>query len=700
MKRCLYLAFVAYLFGIFSVHAISDADWANAVKTHYKTYGMDTPPSGTQRAEMEQQLSVLDALLNALRRTSMGSWDDFFGIYSAKADVYLSCRQYSSALLYYNAALSLLDESLPEASSFPYRIPVLEKKVACLQALQRNGEALTVSRKVRRLRAALGYDAVEAERPLQQPAAGDQPGTPALQQPATLASVPDAHVAPAENASSQAPRRAPVKATPTLAREAPHSIEPASRTLVRHAINLYLGTRTNAAWFAATNLFEAAAAQGDPVAAVWIAQLKRLGHCGYAHDANATVGPNVIAAVRQQAKGTDALASCALGIAYHLGIGVDKDSKKAAGSFRYAAHLDDVYATYMLAVLHAHGIGVEESKAQMIEYLKQAVQQDCAKAMLTLGLKYEDGDGVTRNLTKAIEYYQRAARLHHPEAFAYLADNYSRGLGVTKNFETAFHYAQRAAQTGCALGMYVLGRMYAFGLGTQTNRTLAEFWLKRAVVAGHERARDILVDLDNVTVTCPQCNGAGVQKSLCPNCKGKGEYKCFKCEGRGAYFDDRACEQAVRGRGPLNPSSFQSDRCFLCGGDGMLNCQICGGTGICKERCEKCGGTGKARVSKEEAAKLASPVDPPAPAPAPRQTRFTERGVTDRDQSRGLVLRGVVTEVFSDGSFYIQLQDGYKSYCYPKRPEVGKKLRKGMIVTVISRDGDRSFMYNCEVLPF
>lgn len=32
--------------------AISDQDWVNAVRTHYKTYGIDTPPREPQNSEM------------------------------------------------------------------------------------------------------------------------------------------------------------------------------------------------------------------------------------------------------------------------------------------------------------------------------------------------------------------------------------------------------------------------------------------------------------------------------------------------------------------------------------------------------------------------------------------------------------------------------------------------------------------------
>jgi hypothetical protein len=58
----------------------------------------------------------------------------------------------------------------------------------------------------------------------------------------------------------------------------------------------------------------------------------------------------------------------------------------------------------------------------------------------------------------------------------------------------------------------------------------------------------------------------------CPNCKGKGFFKCEVCEGSGR-------EEYVDGYYSSGRERIKTERCSLCSGEGQIACEVCDGVG-------------------------------------------------------------------------------------------------------------------------
>ena len=138
-------------------------------------------------------------------------------------------------------------------------------------------------------------------------------------------------------------------------------------------------------------------------------------------------------------------------------------------------------------------------------------------------------------------------------------------------------------------------------------------------------------------VTCRRCNGVGrlTEKSVCPDCGGKGWVKCSKCGGRGKVVCP-LCGGRGRFRGAWG--RMRSVTCPRCNGTGSIDCPDCrNGRVPCKTckgkpkstkagpcpvcngkgtvRCPVCGGTGVKPLPTPEPVEAESPPDDTAPKP-------------------------------------------------------------------------------------
>jgi hypothetical protein len=139
---------------------------------------------------------------------------------------------------------------------------------------------------------------------------------------------------------------------------------------------------------------------------------------------------------------------------------------------------------------------------------------------------------------------------------------------------------------------------------------------------------------------CRRCGGTGrlTEKSVCPDCNGKGFIKCPTCAGAGKIV----CP-LCGGQGQFQGAwgGLRRVRCPRCQGAGKVACTDCQGIGrivcptckgkptstaagdcpVCKGRktvpCEACGGTGVKPLPKTEADAEKKPDAAPAPTPAP-----------------------------------------------------------------------------------
>ena len=69
-------------------------------------------------------------------------------------------------------------------------------------------------------------------------------------------------------------------------------------------------------------------------------------------------------------------------------------------------------------------------------------------------------------------------------------------LDSEKKFEEAFRYFALAADQGLTAGELFLGVCYRDGRGTEVDLGKARYWFERAAAKGHEKAIEILAELN------------------------------------------------------------------------------------------------------------------------------------------------------------------------------------------------------------
>lgn len=90
---------------------------------------------------------------------------------------------------------------------------------------------------------------------------------------------------------------------------------------------------------------------------------------------------------------------------------------------------------------------------------------------------------------------------------------------------------------------------------------------------------DVCDEKRRVTITCPNCKGAGEQ--FCPRCEGAGKVTCPRCRGLGSY----------RKKGGVSIGSIDCPRkirCSKCRGKKIRQCKACRGRGKKRGNCVVC----------------------------------------------------------------------------------------------------------------
>lgn len=91
------------------------------------------------------------------------------------------------------------------------------------------------------------------------------------------------------------------------------------------------------------------------------------------------------------------------------------------------------------------GIGVEKDDSQAVEWYRRAAKQCLMPAMYFLAQKFELGEGVTRDLREATFWYRSAAKGGLPEAQFALGRIYSSGEALTQASKEAYFWFNLAA---------------------------------------------------------------------------------------------------------------------------------------------------------------------------------------------------------------------------------------------------------------
>ena len=193
--------------------------------------------------------------------------------------------------------------------------------------------------------------------------------------------------------------------------------------------------------------------------------------------------------VRARAKGGQVFEENQLGIASVLAISPDYKVNEAKDWFERAARQGYAPAEVNLAVMYANGWGTAQNYGAALEWLHRAADQHFARAYYNLGVLYLGGKGVPQDYAEALKWFRLGAEAGDSSAETNLGYMYDRGLGVAADVKEAAIWYAKAADAGNPLAQNNLGDMYLHGIGVQQNDLLAFSYFRKAAEQGHTGAR-------------------------------------------------------------------------------------------------------------------------------------------------------------------------------------------------------------------
>ncbi|RIB00316.1 hypothetical protein C2G38_2234770, partial [Gigaspora rosea] len=133
-----------------------------------------------------------------------------------------------------------------------------------------------------------------------------------------------------------------------------------------------------------------------------------------------------------------------LGYNYELGIGVEKDEKKAFEYYMKAAELGNPTAMQDVSLCYYYGIGVEINYQKSFEYCKKSADLGNAMGMSNVGDHYQHGQGVDQDYNKAFKYFEKAANIGSSKSAMYNVDNcYRNGIGTKRDIQSANYWFRK-----------------------------------------------------------------------------------------------------------------------------------------------------------------------------------------------------------------------------------------------------------------
>lgn len=187
----------------------------------------------------------------------------------------------------------------------------------------------------------------------------------------------------------------------------------------------------------------------------------------------------------EMAKGGDIFACKFMQDCYNKGVGVKRDTDKAAIYQRLAANAGDE-ESYFPAGLYLYN---NDRHGESFKYFENAAKLGNTRAAYFCGLMLYDGDeGVEQDKMQGMRYLQLAADEGHVAANFKLGESYLYGNGVKVDKEKGAKMIKVAAEKGNNKAMWILANCYRLGEGINKNYALAAQWM--ALVAAGNRADD------------------------------------------------------------------------------------------------------------------------------------------------------------------------------------------------------------------
>lgn len=155
----------------------------------------------------------------------------------------------------------------------------------------------------------------------------------------------------------------------------------------------------------AIELFKRSAAQGD-----WNGQAELANRYWWGKDGIPRDTKKAFDLYMLSAKQGHSVASEMVGLAYHWGIGTQKDDKNAVYWLTKASKHGEKLAKYILGIKLLNGEGTEIDFYKAFKLMREAALRGDGNAIFELAKMYENGIGTPIDLRRAVEYYQSAAK--------------------------------------------------------------------------------------------------------------------------------------------------------------------------------------------------------------------------------------------------------------------------------------------------
>lgn len=202
-----------------------------------------------------------------------------------------------------------------------------------------------------------------------------------------------------------------------------------------------------------------------------------------------------------------AQALCDLGVLYHLGEGVRRNSSKALELWGKAAQLGVEEAKAWPGIMMQESLALLGNPFEaLFEGLIDAAESGDSKAQLELGNYYQDNGGrLGPDAFQAAAWFRRSAEQGLAASQLQFGQCLFKGFGVEQDQAKAAYWYRKAAEQNLALAQHNLGICYYNGWGVPLDFEQAVIWYRRASLLGD-------ADAQNNLGVC-YSNGHGVEMS-------------------------------------------------------------------------------------------------------------------------------------------------------------------------------------------
>ncbi len=152
-----------------------------------------------------------------------------------------------------------------------------------------------------------------------------------------------------------------------------------------------------------------------------------------------------------------------LGSLYYSGVGVKRNSLKAAILFEKSANLGNADAAVNLGFILISGNGHASNPSLAMDYFETAANAGNPIAQYMLGYAHYKGKLRTKDYKKAAKLFKNAADAGIDDAQYILAQMYMEGYGVPQNYGNAVKYLRQSVVQGNSVSMFSLGEILAKG---------------------------------------------------------------------------------------------------------------------------------------------------------------------------------------------------------------------------------------------